>query len=1303
MRWPYFISLVALLGAGLLLFFNILCGSTTATPINKWYWLEAGTESIPGAHPVTRWTSYNSCGVSNGHNVDCTDSSPAYPMSPASNFDTTEGVPEGLQSRKGTTYYLSKTGWAFLLIGLLFTLLALIPNLFSVCLPSMRLLTGTLEVFTILALLFIALSASLLTAGYVKARNSFRDAGHSTSLGRTMLAFIWSSVFLLAVASLVNIFGIFTRNKMTDREKKYTDNYDITSSNHTYGNDYSGEKPKKKTFGFLRGGNHGQEVDDVGYTGSEPVDQLHNTRTVGGDAPPYSSGQLRGTESSANTNLATGTVVAGDSAAGLAHHQQSQTGAIEGQHSGTGSSSTAKAPPGDLYNSGATTAQKLVDSAMDTSAVIGGTQRGVHTTSSRSQYSNLDEPELEEFKRSQACEATDAFEATATTGVTGIAGSTGAYGTGRGTAYDTSYNTADISKDKNITYVGTGENLEDWRQSKTTGDPSPSTSGGQYETTGVHGGQGLNQQKTVGVKQTFDSRSSPDQSKENNLDDEANRAKLQKAHDLGVNAGAYAAGKKAGLQHVKQQYQQTSLGGSDGNDHSQEVGIPAHSTGATVTQGQHTQSSQTPKNSSHSKTGINEHLDEVYEQSYKEGAYAAGIKAGQEAKRDKFSSSDASKSVSGTHSKDKTDEKLQKVYDEHYKAGAYVSGLKSGHQEALNAGDESHVPVEKSYSAPGKGASGGAGTGAGAGVGGAFLATGKESDQRKGRTSDTQAYEPSEQARDNTKANQGSGGQTLAYHGGDEQHITAGESDATFTDAFGSKKRDVSGGENSSEKKGSGKGILATAAGMLGLGAAAATSSSTEGEDQEVNYTGKPDAGPGATLSGANAEKVKKAKAYNSSHHESKSTTLPVQQQGSRHVAQTGVPDNSAKSAAQAATTSSMGHYVEPAEGPASRADDTYNSAHIGSKSRGNDFTTTSGYAPTEYYERKTGHGVDSSDVDPQTWNSGDRITETDAFTSSTGRDASSYTVDPSSWKHTKDTTKSADEFDDNHDTHRSHQHSGAKHGHTEDSQRDVAGPGTGGAVDAAVAAGYKSRGGVDESHSTSKPSTITTKEARDKDSGTGGMAAVKGKSGGDTSTASSSDISGKGHGKSKSTDYDRVGEQSGVDKSYRTAPDTSAIKPVVDLTRNRNPIAEGIASANLDKPADIHASHAAYESNTAQKLRGDDVKPSNTPRAPVGLHSQPNREDDSYSSSSRGGDLMSKSQAIGDSASSTYDSEGGDFQEVTSTPRYTTDTKAHANRATLDPRSEPRAVEEANREAAEAQHETSFVKQVINSAKNVI
>ncbi|KAH3675933.1 hypothetical protein WICMUC_002229 [Wickerhamomyces mucosus] len=289
MRILFIISVIALLGAGLLLFFNILCGASTDSVLGKWYWLQAETGSIPGAHATTRWTFYNNCGVENNRNVDCSSSSAAYGVSPELNFGTTQGVPPGI-SRRGVIYNLTRAGWVFLLLGLLFTLLTLLPVLLSLCLPSLNWLTACSGAFSVVALIFIALSASLLTAGYVKARDAFENNGNRSNIGQTMFGFIWASVALLFISVLMNFIGLCT-SVARKRKQRRSDNYTGDLSSHdTYGNDYvtaKGEQESPRTrLGFFQrrkktNPTNGQDVEGNRGTSGNLNDPSYGAGTAG--------------------------------------------------------------------------------------------------------------------------------------------------------------------------------------------------------------------------------------------------------------------------------------------------------------------------------------------------------------------------------------------------------------------------------------------------------------------------------------------------------------------------------------------------------------------------------------------------------------------------------------------------------------------------------------------------------------------------------------------------------------------------------------------------------------------------------------------------------------------------------------------------------------------------------------------------------------------------------------------------------------------------------------------------------------
>lgn len=78
----------------LLIFLTLLGGANNSNPLNKIYFMEAETGNIPGAPPLSRWTFWNLCGVSNGNNA-CGDTHADFPLDPPShrNFNTTQNVP----------------------------------------------------------------------------------------------------------------------------------------------------------------------------------------------------------------------------------------------------------------------------------------------------------------------------------------------------------------------------------------------------------------------------------------------------------------------------------------------------------------------------------------------------------------------------------------------------------------------------------------------------------------------------------------------------------------------------------------------------------------------------------------------------------------------------------------------------------------------------------------------------------------------------------------------------------------------------------------------------------------------------------------------------------------------------------------------------------------------------------------------------------------------------------------------------------------------------------------------------------
>lgn len=203
MRAFTIVPIFFLLGSALLLILTVINGAGTSSILGKFYWSETDTSDIPGAQfGRTRWTFYRTCGVRDGHNADCTKSSAAYPYSPKDNFGSELGLPNTFISSRDTFYYLSRIGWAFILVGLFFTVVALIVVPLNFCLA----IGGALAaISTFLAFLFVITAACLITAAHVKGRNAFNNAGHSSKIGAKAFGILWAAVACLLITFVTSI------------------------------------------------------------------------------------------------------------------------------------------------------------------------------------------------------------------------------------------------------------------------------------------------------------------------------------------------------------------------------------------------------------------------------------------------------------------------------------------------------------------------------------------------------------------------------------------------------------------------------------------------------------------------------------------------------------------------------------------------------------------------------------------------------------------------------------------------------------------------------------------------------------------------------------------------------------------------------------------------------------------------------------------------------------------------------------------------------------------------------------------
>lgn len=250
-----FLPLLFLLGSGLLLFFLILSGaSSSSSLLQRFYWLQASTPGL-GQYQETKWTNYRLCNALEGSN-ECSGAQAALPISPEDNFGNVDELPLGFINNRNSYYYESRVGWLFLLVTAFFVILAIILAIPLIIL-SRSLMITLMSIFTFLAFIFIAVSASLYTHVLTRLRNTFNSSGQNASIGTKMMAFIWTTVFLLLISWLFTA-GLsccqFSSNRLeyrsstTEKERITSANPDYSEDDETFNDGYVEPHPKKNSF-----------------------------------------------------------------------------------------------------------------------------------------------------------------------------------------------------------------------------------------------------------------------------------------------------------------------------------------------------------------------------------------------------------------------------------------------------------------------------------------------------------------------------------------------------------------------------------------------------------------------------------------------------------------------------------------------------------------------------------------------------------------------------------------------------------------------------------------------------------------------------------------------------------------------------------------------------------------------------------------------------------------------------------------------------------------------------------------------
>lgn len=214
------LPLILTAGALLLLLLTVLSGANTHTPLNKFWYLSAAiTEpSVTSPDGLLHWTNYNVCGSSNGNNVNCGSKHAAYGFAPASQLnDPTPAVPSQLVEHNSRSHITSRTYYAFLLISLFFTFVAMV-FCFAGFFGRIGSLIGLSTSF--IAWIMVTIAASLMTVVYVRGRNYFRDGGISAHVGVKLFAFMWAAMAALLLSLIIFAIGVCIPGESSRRTRR---------------------------------------------------------------------------------------------------------------------------------------------------------------------------------------------------------------------------------------------------------------------------------------------------------------------------------------------------------------------------------------------------------------------------------------------------------------------------------------------------------------------------------------------------------------------------------------------------------------------------------------------------------------------------------------------------------------------------------------------------------------------------------------------------------------------------------------------------------------------------------------------------------------------------------------------------------------------------------------------------------------------------------------------------------------------------------------------------------------------------
>lgn len=178
----------------MLVFINLSGATANSTFLGKFYF-----SSVTSSDEY-RWTMYSVCTTLGNGSAYCSKAKAAYPYTPADLFGAAS-VPVEFVKLNKTFYYLLKLSYAFFLMALVFSVLALLPVLCSCALAGV--ITGLFaSIPTGFAALFSLLATAFETGIHAKGVAIFKKAGYEAKLGIPMFICMWLTTASLLITYL---------------------------------------------------------------------------------------------------------------------------------------------------------------------------------------------------------------------------------------------------------------------------------------------------------------------------------------------------------------------------------------------------------------------------------------------------------------------------------------------------------------------------------------------------------------------------------------------------------------------------------------------------------------------------------------------------------------------------------------------------------------------------------------------------------------------------------------------------------------------------------------------------------------------------------------------------------------------------------------------------------------------------------------------------------------------------------------------------------------------------------------------